>query len=76
MGRRKSFEKAAEVINAPLTLEAGCGFAYPQTRGERPPYIQRANSVAQVAISGQPARRTARHLVRFCGTGIAFALVH
>ena len=73
MGRRKSFEKAAEVINAPLTLEAGCGFAYPQTRSERPPDIQCANSVARVAISDQPARKTSALCCQVFGTGISFA---
>jgi hypothetical protein len=31
------FPKAAEAISAPWTLAANFDFAYPQTRGERPP---------------------------------------
>jgi 2-polyprenyl-6-methoxyphenol hydroxylase-like FAD-dependent oxidoreductase len=34
------FSKAAEVINTPWTLAANFDFAYPQTRGERPPGMQ------------------------------------
>jgi 2-polyprenyl-6-methoxyphenol hydroxylase-like FAD-dependent oxidoreductase len=34
------FSKAAEVITAPWTLAANFDFAYPQTRGERPPGMQ------------------------------------
>ena len=36
------FEKAAEVINAPWTLAASADFAYPQTKGERPPNMSEA----------------------------------
>ncbi|MGH7932498.1 MAG: FAD-dependent oxidoreductase [Candidatus Binataceae bacterium] len=31
------FPQAAEVVSAPWTLSAGSDFAYPKTRGERPP---------------------------------------
>ena len=34
------FPKAAEVIATPWTLAAGFDFAYPQTRGERPPDME------------------------------------
>ncbi|HLW69664.1 MAG TPA: hypothetical protein VKS22_03480 [Candidatus Binataceae bacterium] len=33
------FPKAAEVISTPWTLAANFDFAYPQTRGERPPMV-------------------------------------
>ena len=34
------FPKAAEVVTTPWTLAAGFDFAYPQTRGERPPDME------------------------------------